>query len=475
MPALIQRPSLLAPLSAEDIGQLKVALPSLNVLSYQGPGDNGGVSNSLEPLAKQLESKVRWLAVSGLPEKLEPVSVGFSFHRLHLPPDLLKRQANFLRNYLHPLFHGHQQHIDFDPEAYKAFRHFNELAAADSLAITDDSYPALFWLHDYQLLLTAPLLAAQAGVILCHFWHVPWPAAEIMVQSAIAREILEALLANRLLGFQTEEYAQNFLNTVQEVIPEARVDQLSMQVSYQQNTTELAVMPLGIDFAYWQKLAKSSRPKSAAIPKKFALANQLVLAVDRLEQSKGLLEKLCGLEIFLQNEPSWHRRFHYVQLTQEPHFSSAGQHNYKKTVLDKVQSINATYNRQGWQPILWLEDSFSQEELASWYQAADVMCVTPISDGLNLIAKEFTASRLDEQGVLILSRQTAAAAELSTGALLVDARQPQEIAQALSTSFSMSFEEKRRRMLSMRHVVAWNRLDDWALGFLQQAIKSVRR
>jgi len=470
MPTATEQPTLLSPVTAHELGQLQVHLPALKVISYRGPGQSGGVSTSLEPLVKQLGTKIHWIALSGLPVDLEGHNSGFSFYRPELPQHLIELHSRASLSYLWPLLHGMPELAAFDLECWRSFRQLSELIAADSLRVASGSFPTLCWLHDYQMALVAPLLAMEAGIILCHFWHVPWPPAAVMSRSPVAREIVEALLSNRLLGFHTTEYATNFLNTVTEVIPGALVDPLKMEVRWRRSTTRVVVMPLGLDSAHWQRLARANRPKAAAIPKKYRLANQLVLGVDRLDYSKGVLEKLGGIEAFLETYPRWHRRFHYVQLAQPPQSPLDDFRSYQAAVETKVRVINERFHIDGWEPIVWINGELDQGELAAWYQTADVLAITPVRDGLNLIAKEFVACRVDEQGVLVLSRQAGCAAELSQGSLLVNPQNPDEIGAAIAQALSMGVEEKRRRMLSMRHVVGWNQLHDWACGFLRQAI-----
>jgi trehalose 6-phosphate synthase len=362
----------------------------------------------------------------------------------------------------------------FDPESWKSFRQLSEIIASETLKVSSESFPTLCWLHDYQLALVAPLMAMQAGVLMCQFWHVPFPSPEIMVKSPIARELVESLLSNRVIGFHTTEYAINFLNTVQELLPNAQVDMLKMEVRRFRTLTRIVVMPLGIDFNLWQGLAKSSRPLAEAIGVKHRLANQVVLGVDRLDYSKGVLEKLHGLERFLEKYPTWHRRFHYVQIAQEPQSDHEQFTQYANAVEEKIEAINEKYSNSGWKPIVFIPGHFEQAELAAWYQAADVMAVNSIRDGLNLIAKEYVASRLDEQGVLLLSKNAGCAAELSKGAIVIDPVNADEFADGLAQAFTLEIEEKRRRMTTMRRVVGWNQLHDWAIGFLQEALGSKR-
>lgn len=470
MPSATTTPPLLSPVSTDELGQLQLYLPTLKVVSYRGPGESGGVSTSLEPVVSRLGSKIQWFAVSGVPTDEQHEYSGFRFHNSEIPQSIIDNHQKLSTGYLWPLMHGMPEKAVFDNEAWKAYRQLNEILATECLSVSSQSFPTLVWVHDYQLSLVAPLISMQAGVVLSQFWHVPWPSPQTIAESPIGKELVESLLCNRVLGFHTTEYATNFLNTVQELLPNAAVDVLKMEVRRRRQTTKIVVMPLGIDFNLWQRLAKSSRPVAEAIAVKYKLANQIVLGVDRLDYNKGVLEKLNGIEHFLQNAPSWQRRFHYVQLAQPPQAADESFAKYEKSVEDRVEEINKKYGADGWEPIIYLKGQFEQRDLAAWYQAADVLAVNPVRDGLNLIAKEYVASRLDEQGSLVLSKNAGCSAELSQGAIVIDPSNPQEFAGALQQALSMEVEEKRRRMTSMRRVVGWNQLHDWALGFLKNCL-----
>lgn len=467
-----QQPPLLAPLTQEDLGKLQVHLPALKIVSYRGPGHSGGVVSSLSPLTKQLGTQVHWVALSGVPGGEDSHISGFTFHRPEMPAQLMELHGRAIHQYLWPLLHGMPQRAVFDAEAWRSFRQLSGVIANQALQVSSRSFPTLVWLHDFEMALVAPLLGMDAGVILCHFWHAPWPNPEIMVESPVAGEMVEALLYNKLLGFHTLDYARNFLSTVQLIIPEALVDFHAMTVSYRGRVTRVVAMPLGIDFPYWQRLSRSSRVMSESLSVRYRLAQQVILGVDRLDYAKGILEKLSGLETFLEMYPDWFRRFHYVQLAQPVEVKTPAFEEYRSQVLARIAAINDKYRTDGWEPIVLIEGQFEHAQLAAWYQCADVLAVTPVRDGLNLIAKEYVACRLDEQGTLVLSSQAGVAAELMSGALMVDPQLRREIAGAMARALSMPVEEKRRRMVSMRHVVGWNRLHDWACGFLRQAIAS---
>jgi len=470
MQAGTQQPPLLSPLTQEDLGQLQIHLPALKIISYRGPGHSGGVVSSLSPLTKQLGTQVNWIALSEVPSGEDTSVPGFAFHRPDVTPQLAEANSRAVHEYLWPLLHGITEKAHYDADAWRSFRNLSQSIASHSFNVSSRSFPHLIWLHDFEMCLVPQMLPKDAGVILSHFWHAPWPDAEVMAASPVGREIVESVLHNKVLGFHTTEYVDNFLATVQKIVPDATVDVAKMSVSYRNNVTRIVSMPLGIDFQYWQRIARASRVEAESIAVRHRLASQILLGVDRLDYTKGILEKLDGIETFLTKYPERVRRFHYVQLAQAVEQSTPALEEYKTKVHERICSINQKFEIDGWEPIVYIEGNVQHQQLAAWYQAADMLVVTPVRDGLNLIAKEFIACRLDEQGVVILSNQAGVSAELVSGALLVDAHSSEEIAQAIFRGLAMPVEEKRRRMVSMRHVVGWNRLHDWACGFLRFAI-----
>jgi trehalose 6-phosphate synthase len=467
----IVSPPLLTHVNASELSQ---SLPQVTVISFRGPQDTGGVSKGLKPLIKQLNSKVNWLA----PALAESVKADASQKRTddfavrygQFPLPVIEGHESFCRDYLWPLFHGMPELAVFEASDWKAYKQLNKAMGNDAIALSKGSFPTIAWIHDYHFAFLAPSIASEAGMVPCQFWHVSWPAPDKLIGSPIIADLILALLSNKLLGFHTTEYALNFLNSVQEFLPSAQVDLMKMEVRINGQTTSVVVMPLGLDFAHWQHMANASRPKAAVIPKKYSLASQVILGIDRLDYAKGVFEKLYGIEAFLQTQPHWHRRFHFVQIAQSVQNESKANREYAEMVKAKVDQVNNSFRADDWEPILLLDESLGHEELAAWYMAADVLLVTPVRDGLNLIAKEYVACRIDEQGVLIVSKQAGSSAELASGALVVDAHDANQIGRSIAHALTMNVEEKRRRMLSMRHVVGWNQLHDWAMAFLKQAV-----
>jgi trehalose-6-phosphate synthase len=478
MNSAITTPVLLSPITDEEIERLELFLPTVNVISYAGPGVTGGVPDSLEPVVRRLGTRVNWFALSELPQansdfappsKGSPGS-GFSYYAPLAPKRLFDAHQKVVNGYLWDLLHGFVSKSTFDPEAWKSFRALCQSVASECITTASESFPTICWLHDYQLALAAPVLASQHGIVLSQFWHAPWPKPEIIASSPIGRELVQSMLHNKLIGFHTDESAENFLKTVTLLLEDAVVDLTNYKATYQGRTTAIAVLPLGVDMPYWQELAAASKPYSEALAEKLGLANQFILGVERLEYTKGILERLNGLELMLKTNPSEHRRFHYVQISQEAKIDGTAQLEYARQVEAKIASINKEYGRDGWQPVIHLKGKLNHQQLAAWYQAATALSINSLSDGINVIAKEFVACRNDQQGVLILSKAAGCARELAQGAYLVDPKSPAEISQALKLALSIDIEEKRRRMNSMRDVLTWNQLHNWALSFLRLAM-----
>jgi trehalose-6-phosphate synthase len=446
---------------------LDLKLPALKVISYSGFTHGNAESSSLEPVIKQLQAKVSWFALTGDPEPSDHGST-IAFYRPQATPSVLEQHAHFCANYLSPLLHEMPDRANFDMSQWKSFRTLSEIVASECLSVATESFPTLCWVHDYHLPFVAPTLSVHAGLVLSHFWHSPWPSPQTMIDSPIGPDLVEALLANRLIGFQTSEYASNFLNTVQEMIPKAVVDVLKMQIKLGRTTTEVVSEPFGIDYKVWQDTARHSRPLAHVIARKYKHYGPLVLGIDRLDPTKGVLEKLSGLKEFLSNSPGWRKRFQYVQITYKS--DGVASTTYQSQVENAIAEINAAYTVDGWQPIIPLQISLQKAELSAWYQAADILAVNSLRDGLSLVSKEYIACRQDDHGVLLLSKYSGSAPELGQGAILVDPTASKDFADALLKALTLSKGENRRRLLAMRRVVGRNNLEDWAVSFLRQAL-----
>ena len=459
--------------------ELDLPLPVLKVVSYESPGKMSGQSNeivdSLEPLMRSLDTRVLWFSTAGGQDTSEH-DLSYSFYPLKIQAALLNNSANFLSEYLFPLFQGLPAKSTFDTNEWKALKQLNEIVAGSALAVSPDSFPIIFWLHDYQLALAAPLLSMQAGTILAHYWQSPWPSPKILLQSPIIEDIVLAMLSNNVIAFQSEKYAANFLRTVEAIVPKANVNKHLKEVRYGQCLTKVKVMPLGIDWLRWQTLAAKSQPTAQDLRTKYQQHEQIIVSIDRVDPARGILEKLAAIHQLLKDNKDQAGSFRYIQILypEQSFAESANQTTtvYLDSVKKEITQINQQFGKNKWCPITLIEGRLNPEELAAWYQTADILMINPLTEGVTLMGKEFIASRLDEQGILLLSKKCASAEELADGALLVDPANIAELSQALCKSLTMKKEDRQKRMSRLRQIVSSNQLQDWALELLRQALNT---
>ncbi len=459
--------------------ELDLPLPVLKVISFDSPekmsGQSSEIVDSLEPVMRSLDTRVMWFATANDQESLEH-DLSFSFYPLKIQPGLLNTCANFLSEYLFPLFQGLPSTKPFDTNEWKSLRQLNELVAGSVLAVSSDSFPILFWLHDYQLALAAPLLSMQAGTILAHYWQSPWPAPKMLLHSPIIEDIVQAMLSNDVIAFQSEKYAANFLKTVEAIAPKANINKHLKEIRYEQHLTKVKVMPLGIDWLRWQALSNSSQSTVKNLRAEYQQDEQLILSIDRLISSRGVLEKLAAINQFLKDNDGQATCFRYIQVlydlprSNQPDNQTAA--SYYDSIKAEITRINEQYGKKNWQPISLIEGRLSPEELAAWYQSADILMINPLTEGVTLMGKEFIACRQDEQGILILSKKCGSADELANGALLVDPTNVAELTQAISKSLAMKKEDRKNRMSQLRQTVSGNQLQDWAIELLRHALST---
>jgi trehalose 6-phosphate synthase len=302
------------------------------------------------------------------------------------------------------------------------------------------------------------------------FWHIPWPNRHRFAICPWRNALLEGLLGSSVIGFQTATDAQNFLEAVQHCL-EAHVDRETSTVTCNGRRVAVGTYPISIEWpAHLTAQAPSVADCRREIRRRLGVGEESVLAVgvDRLDYTKGLEEKLLGVEQLLERRPSLRGR---LVLAQVAPGSRAGLQSYRDTatrVREAAQHVNARFGDGTWRPIELIEEAWSPAEVFSLLRAADVCCVTSLHDGMNLVAKEFVAARDDAQGVLVLSTFAGAARELPD-ALIVNPYDAHDVADALERAISMPAAEQRARMMRMRDVVGHHNAYRWAGRMLKDA------
>jgi trehalose 6-phosphate synthase/phosphatase len=388
------------------------------------------------------------------------------------PAEIAKYYYGFANRTLWPLFHYFSTYCAYEESEWIAYKRVNQkfFQKVFDLAGPQDT----FWIHDYHLMLVPDLIRKslpQSSV--GFFLHIPFPSSEIFRTLPWREEILRGLLGADLIGFHTYEYARHFLNSVLLLLGyEHEFGAILMD----NRIVKVENFPMGID-----SLSLKSLLEEPSIQKDiknleeriWTKKRKIILSVDRLDYTKGIPQRLEGIELFLEKNPEWHNRFTYIMLcvpsrTKVRHYS-----HLKEEVDSLVGRINGRFGRPGWIPVHYMYRSLPFNKLLPLYTLADVALVTPLRDGMNLVAKEYVVSKKDNKGVLVLSETAGAASELGE-ALLVNVNNKEDIASALTQALGMSEEEQTSRMELMRKRLFEYDVLHWARSFVQR-IKDVKK
>lgn len=374
---------------------------------------------------------------------------------------------------LWPLFHNLVERARFRPRDFHLYREANQLIA-DRIA-ADAGPDDLVWVHDYQLLLV-PGMLRERGLRqpIAHFLHIPWPPTSVLRLCPERRQLLQSLLACDWLGFQTEESVDAFANAARHELG-ARVlrGPGGVTIASGGRTTRLQALPISIDSARVQSLALSEdtklrmerlRPRLGLLP-----GRQMLLGVDRLDYTKGIPARLDAFAWILEHRPDLRERLVFVQVAAPTRTEIEDYRQLAEQVRAKVQEINSRFGNDGWQPILLIEHNLRLEILVALYRLADVAVVSSLYDGLNLVAKEYVAARVDGDGALCLSETAGAYNELRD-AFPLSPLMPELMGEGILRALSASGEERRERMRQLQAAVRHNTIDTWLGG----AIKGVR-
>jgi alpha,alpha-trehalose-phosphate synthase [UDP-forming] len=374
---------------------------------------------------------------------------------------------------LWPLCHMAFTRPKFRQKDWDAYREVNALFAQAVLEEAGDG-PALVFIQDYHFALLPRMLKQMAGnrLVVAHFWHIPWPNCEIFRAFPWREELLDGLLGNDLLGFQVRYHCQNFLDTVDRAI-EAKVDHERFQVTRHTSPTMVRPFPISIDFSEHSELAETGEVTAAMQSWREVLNlgdRQLGIGLERLDYTKGIPERLRALDHLLELHPEWRGRIVFAQVAVPSRVQLDDYQNIENEVGALVEQINRRWRRNDWEPVVLLKRHFGTTDMMALHRLARFCVVSSLHDGMNLVAKEFVASRVDEKGVLILSRFAGAHRELSD-ALEINPFAAHEVADAMRRALEMSGAEQRKRMKRLREQVAYNNVFRWAGKFLSALLK----
>ncbi len=396
--------------------------------------------------------------------------------KLGVPPDdiryILKRvwlnkeeeegyYYGFSNEGLWPLCHVTHTRPIFRESDWRLYREVNRKFADSVLEEMPSGNPFVF-IQDYHFtLLPRMIKEKRPDATVAVFWHIPWPNPEVFAICPYQQEILDGMLGCDLIGFHVQYHCNNFLDTVNR-LTECRVDTEKFSVVRNNKETFVRSFPISVDGYQGRQPVPAEREAIERIRREFDLEGKIVgVGVERIDYTKGLLERVLAIDRFLEKYPEYRSRFVFLQLAAPSRTHIKRYHELMGEIDELVEKKNWKHSEGSWKPIVYLKRHFSAEEILPYYALADFCVVSSLHDGMNLVAKEYVASRPDDSGALILSKFTGAAREL-TDAVLINPYSIEEFADAIKLTVEMPLEEKKKRMASMRKVVTENNVYKWA-------------
>ncbi|MES2732002.1 MAG: bifunctional alpha,alpha-trehalose-phosphate synthase (UDP-forming)/trehalose-phosphatase [Bacteroidota bacterium] len=363
-----------------------------------------------------------------------------------------------------PLFHYFQQYTNYNPQYWDVYKKVNQQFCDEVLKIVQPG--DRIWVHDYQLMLLPQMLREQLpSATIGFFLHIPFPSYEIFRTLPWRKELLYGMLGADFIGFHVYDYVRHFLSALNRIL---RVEHSLGRVQLAGRVVDVDSLPMGIDFDKFVNAVREPETIEEVIKFRQQFGQmKLILSVDRLDYSKGIVQRLEAFELFLASYPEWHSKVS-LMVVLVPSRAGVDQYQVLKTQIDEIVGrVNGKYNTIAWRPIHYFYRNLEFNTLSALYYLSDVALVTPFRDGMNLVAKEYLASKIDKKGVLILSEMAGAAKELN-GALLVNPNDIHDIVEALNTALSMPVEEQKERNEQMQKNISRYNVNRWAKTFMKR-------
>ncbi len=402
--------------------------------------------------------------------RVPPQAPAYALRRVRLPDaEVRGYYYGYANQGIWPLCHMATQHVRFEPSHWEAYVAANRRFADATLA--EVSAGAIVWVHDYHLALCPRYVRQRKpDLFVMSFWHIPWPEWEVWQGCPQRGELLDGLLANDLVGFQHPLDVQHFLECAERELG-AQVDREESIVEYNGYVTHVQAFPISVDAAALERTARSPACERwmARLRDQFALDGRLIaVSVDRLDYTKGIPERLHALEVLFQSAPGYRERLVVIQKTAPSRTEIKSYRDLQQRVEEEIARINAAYGTPRWRPIIHLPQAMPQEGLAALYRMADACIVSSLADGMNLVAKEFVACQVDQQGVLVLSELAGAADELPW-AISINPHDAKGFAARIQRALELDPEDRRARMKHLRTYVADHDIFRWMTEHLRYA------
>ncbi|MBU4372375.1 MAG: trehalose-6-phosphate synthase [Proteobacteria bacterium] len=350
---------------------------------------------------------------------------------------------------------------------WQIYRKVNEKFADALLEELPADNPFVF-IQDYHFTLLPQMIKQKRpDATIALFWHIPWPNPEVFSICPYQEEILEGMLCCDLIGFHVQNNCNNFLDTANRLM-ESRVDTEKFSVVKSGRETLVRAFPISIDGSVFGKPTESVLNQKEKIREELKLDGKIVaVSVERIDYTKGIVERLLAIDRFLEKYPEFKTRFVFIQIAAPSRTHIKRYHDLTGEIDELIERKNWKYAEGDWSPIIYLKRQFTPEEISPYYQLADLCIVSPLHDGMNLVAKEFISAKNDLSGILLLSRFAGAAREL-TDAVQINPYATEEFAESIKDAIEMPVEEKRRRMERMREIVGKNNIFFWAANIIAE-------
>ena len=377
----------------------------------------------------------------------------------------------FSNKCLWPLFHYFIEYQKFDIDQWKYYTLVNQKFADEVLNVVEDG--DIVWIHDYQLLLCPQMIKEiKPEVTIGFFLHIPFPSFEIFRIFPKREDLLNGILGSDLIGFHTFDYQRHFLSSVKRIL---NLDVNYNVIYHQGREIEVNTFPMGIDFKKFEKASyeniqksglESSELKKQINVHKLENRGKLILSIDRLDYTKGIINRLLAFERFLDNNIEYHDKVRLVMLA-VPSRSEVSQYKILKRQTDEVVGrINGKFATVNWTPVWYYYRSMDFENLIDLYVSSDIAMITPLRDGMNLVAKEYLATRVNNDGVLILSELAGASKEIPQ-ALVVNPFDIEELAESIKTAIEMPLKEQKERNIISRNRIERYDIEKWSSSFMK--------
>lgn len=441
------------------------------------PG-SGGLVTALAPVLRRFGGA--WIGWPGSDatdaDRVDPalVAVGADFGYEIVPVHLAKEELRgfyhgFSNEIIWPLFHDLQTRCNFVPEYWKTYTQ----VVAKFAAVVERELRAndVVWIHDYQLIgLGERLKGNDPTGRLGFFLHIPFPPPDLFAKLPWRGDVLESLLAYDLVGFQTPHDLENFVDCIRRLLPRVRAKRRPggiYDIHLLSRSCRAGAFPIGIDFDEFATRAASPEVTARTQALRSAFPDQqLLIGVDRLDYTKGIPYRLRAFQHALRHHPELHRKVALMQFV-VPSREAVPEYQELRSEIERlVTQVNGEFTQAGWVPIHHMFRSIDRDELLACYRAADVGLVTPLKDGMNLVAKEYCAAQVDGNGVLILSEFAGAAHQFRHDAMLVNPYNIEHVAGAIRSAVAMPLRKRRPAMKRLRRIVRDEDVYAWVRSFL---------